>query len=252
MRIHLEIWRQENPADPGRFETFAVDDVSAESSFLELLDQLNIRLEREGRRPVAFDHDCREGICGSCGVMIQGTAHGPRERITACQLHMREFADGDTVRVEPWRAAAMPVLRDLIVDRTALDRIMQAGGYVSVNTGGAPDANSIPVQKEHSDLAFDAATCIGCAACVAQCPNGAAQLFVAAKVGHLAMLPQGQPERYRRVTAMVDQMEAEGFGSCSNHRECEAVCPKGIGVEWIARLNRDYLVAKVGGLGRGR
>ena len=252
MRLHLDIWRQADPADPGRFERFTVDDAEADSSFLELLDQLNIRLEREGTRPIAFDHDCREGICGACGVMIGGVAHGPRQRTTACQLHLREFSDGDTLRVEPWRSKAMPVLRDLIVDRGAFDRIVQAGGYVSVNTGSVPEANSIPVPKEAADLAMDAATCIGCAACVAQCPNGAAHLFTAAKVGHLAVLPQGQPERHRRALAMVDQMEQEGFGSCSNHRECEAVCPKGIGVEWIARLNREYLTARLLSFGRER
>jgi len=198
--------------------------------------------------PVAFDQDCREGICGACSMMIQGTAHGPQALTTTCQLHMRHFDDGETITVEPWRARAFPVLKDLVVDRGAFDRIIQAGGYVSVSTGEAPEANAIPVPKALADKAFDAATCIGCGACVAQCPNGAAQLFTAAKVAHLGLLPQGQPERDQRVVAMVEQMEAEGFGSCSNYRECEAVCPKGISIDWIARMNRDYLRAKLRGV----
>jgi len=211
---------------------------------------LNERLEEAGEMPVAFDQDCREGICGACSMMIQGTAHGPQALTTTCQLHMRHFHDGETITVEPWRARAFPVLKDLVVDRGAFDRIIQAGGYVSVSTGEAPEANAIPVPKALADKAFDAATCIGCGACVAQCPNGAAQLFTAAKVAHLGLLPQGQPERDQRVVAMVEQMEAEGFGSCSNYRECEAVCPKGISIDWIARMNRDYLRAKLRGVER--
>jgi succinate dehydrogenase / fumarate reductase iron-sulfur subunit len=245
MRLTLKIWRQEGPQSAGRFETHELDDVSEDSSFLEMLDMLNDRLEAEGKRPVVFEHDCREGICGSCGMMINGQAHGPRPRTTCCQLHMREFSDGDTLVLEPWRSSAMPVIQDLMVDRNGFDRIVASGGYISVRTGSAPEANMTPVEHEDADQAMDAATCIGCAACVAQCPNGAAHLFTAAKVSHLGLLPQGQPERYRRVVKMVEQMEEEGFGSCSNHRECEAVCPKGISVRWIARMNRDYLKARV-------
>lgn len=248
MRITLKIWRQDGPTSKGRFETYQVDDVSEDSSFLEMLDQLNDRLETEGKIPVAFDHDCREGICGSCGVMINGQAHGPKPETTACQLHMRSFRDGDTIEIEPWRSSSFPVIRDLVVDRSAFDRIVQAGGYISVDTGSAPEANIMPVPEGDANHAMDAAACIGCAACVAQCPNGAANLFTSAKMGHLALLPQGQPERRRRAVAMVEQMEAEGFGSCSNHRECEAVCPKAISIEWIARMNRDYLRAKIAGV----
>ncbi|HVS14854.1 MAG TPA: succinate dehydrogenase/fumarate reductase iron-sulfur subunit [Thermoanaerobaculia bacterium] len=244
MRLTLEVWRQDGSEDAGRLVRYPVE-VSEDASFLEMLDALNERLETEGERPIAFDHDCREGICGSCGMMINGRAHGPRARTTACQLHMREFADGDTIQIEPWRAAAFPVIRDLVVDRGSFDRIIQAGGYISVSTGAAPEANLIPVPKQTADAAFDAATCIGCGACVAQCPNGAAQLFTSAKVSHLGLLPQGQTERYDRVVAMVETMDQEGFGSCSNHRECEAVCPKGISIQWIARMNRDYLVARL-------
>ena len=251
MRLRLRVWRQPGPDAPGRFVHYELDGVSPDVSFLEMLDMLNERLVEKGEdEPVAFDQDCREGICGSCSMMIDGTAHGPRALTATCQLHMRSFADGDTITVEPWRAAAFPVLRDLVVDRSAFDRIIQAGGYVSVGTGQAPEANLIPVPKDLADQAFDAATCIGCGACVAQCPNGAAQLFTAAKVAHLGLLPQGQPERYRRVVGMVEQMEAEGFGSCTNYRECEAVCPKGISIDWIARMNRDYLKAKVKGVQR--
>lgn len=245
MRLTLRIWRQAGPDAPGRLVTYEVPDVSEHMSFLEMIDVLNLRLVEKGEDPIAFDHDCREGICGSCNMMINGTAHGPQKLTTTCQLHMRQFKDGDNITVEPWRSSAFPVLRDLVVDRAAFDRIIAAGGYVSVNTGSAPDANAIPVPKTAADEAMDAAQCIGCGACVAQCPNGAAQLFVAAKVAHLAKLPQGQPERMSRVIAMVEQMETEGFGSCTNYRECEAVCPKGISIENIALMNRDYLRAKL-------
>ncbi len=248
MRLHLRVWRQDGPQAPGRMAEYTLDQVSEDSSFLEMLDQLNEQLVEQGEMPVVFEHDCREGICGSCGVMINGQAHGPNARTATCQLHMRTFKDGDTIQIEPWRSAAFPVVRDLMVDRSAFDRIIQAGGFVSVPTGSAPEANLTPVPKADADAAFDAAACIGCGACVAQCPNGAAQLFTAAKVGHLARLPQGQPERHQRATGMVTRMEAEGFGSCSNYRECEAVCPKGISVDWIARMNRDFLKARLKGL----
>jgi len=251
MKVHLKIWRQDGPEAPGRLVGYELE-VNSHASFLEMLDVLNERLELAGERPVAFEHDCREGICGSCGVMINGQAHGLRERTTACQLHMRMFRDGATIQIEPWRSAAFPVLRDLVVDRRALDRVIQAGGYISVNTGSAPEANLTLIPKDVADQAFDAATCIGCGACVAQCPNGAAQLFTSAKVSHLGLLPQGQPERWQRVVNMVEQMEEEGFGSCSNYRECEAVCPKGISIDWIARMNRDYLTAKRKGVVRQR
>ncbi len=250
MRLTLKIWRQEHRRAPGRFETYEIDDISPDYSFLEMLDLLNERLEERGERPVAFDHDCREGICGTCGMMIDGKAHGPWDRSTTCQLHMRAFEDGDEILVEPFRSRAFPVVADLMVDRSAFDRIIQAGGYISVATGSAPEANLIPVPKPTAELAFDAATCIGCGACVAQCPNAAAQLFTSAKVGHLNILPQGLPEKDQRAVAMVEQMEAELFGSCSNYRECEAVCPKGISIDWIARMNRDYLRAKLKGVRR--
>ena len=248
MKLKLEIWRQEDAASKGGFETYDVDGVSEDSSFLEMLDMLNERLESEGRRPVVFDHDCREGICGACSMMINGRAHGHKERTTACQLHLREFRDGDTIRIEPWRAQAFPVVADLMVDRGAFDRIVRAGGFISVNTGAAPEANLTPVPKQDADNAFDAATCIGCGACVAQCPNGAAQLFTAAKVAHLGLLPQGQAQRHQRVVDMVETAQQEDFGSCTNHRECEAACPKGISIRWIARMNRDYLGAKLRGV----
>ena len=225
MRLHLKIWRQEKRDSPGRFEGYEVEDISPDFSFLEMLDILNERLEEKGERPIAFDHDCREGICGTCGMVLNGEAHGPWDRSTTCQLHMRAFKDGDEILIEPFRARAFPVLQDLMVDRSAFDRIIQAGGYVSVVTGSAPEANILPVPKPTAELAFDAASCIGCGACVAQCPNGAAQLFTSAKVGHLNILPQGAPEKDRRAVAMVEQMEAEIFGTCSNFRECEAVCP---------------------------
>ena len=244
MRLTLQVWRQPAADRPGRFETYEMDDVSPEMSLLEMLDVLNERLTAEGEEPIAFDHDCREGICGSCGMMINGRAHGPERATAACQLHMRKFRDGDKLRIEPWRSAAFPVLKDLVVDRSAFDRIIEAGGFISVNTGSAPEANLVPVPRASAEHAMDAAECIGCGACVAQCPNGAGQLFTAAKVSHLALLPQGQPERYQRVRRMVETMESY-FGSCTNYGECEAVCPKEISIEFIARMNRDYLRAKL-------
>lgn len=241
MRLTLHIWRQASHAAKGGFETYALDDVSTDMSFLEMLDVLNEKLTTEGKDPVAFDHDCREGICGMCGMMIDGVAHGPWKETTVCQLHMRAFEDGDEVWIEPWRADAFPVIKDLIVDRSAFDRIMQAGGYISVRTGSAPDANAIAVPKDNADLAFDAATCIGCGACVAACPNASAMLFTSAKVSHLNLLPQGQPERDERTLGMVAQMNAENFGHCTNHGACQEACPKGISVDYIAKLNR-YLM----------
>ena len=243
MTIHLNVWRQEGPDKPGRFETYSVPDVSPDMSFLEMFDVLNEQLTLAGKDPVEFDHDCREGICGSCNMVINGQAHGPNARTATCQLHMRSFEDGDTLFVEPWRASAFPVIKDLVVDRDAFDRIMEAGGFVSVNTGNAPDANSIPIDKVAAESAMDFAACIGCGACVAACPNASASLFVGAKLAHLALLPQGQPERNRRVIDMVNQMKEEGFGDCSNHAECEAVCPKGISISGIAAMRRDYLKA---------
>ncbi|MDH3523812.1 MAG: succinate dehydrogenase/fumarate reductase iron-sulfur subunit [Acidobacteriota bacterium] len=242
MKLHLRVWRQRRPDAAGAFADYDLDDVSPEMSFLEMLDVLNERLTLGGEEPIAFDHDCREGICGSCSLMINGTAHGPNRGTATCQLHMRTFADGDTLRIEPWRSAAFPVLRDLIVDRGAFDGIIQAGGFVSVNTGSAVEANLIPIGKPEADLAMDAAACIGCGACVAQCPNGAAQLFTAAKVSQLAILPQGRPERARRVLGMVRAME-ESFGACSNFAQCEAVCPKSISIGFIARMNGEFLRA---------
>ena len=250
MKLTLKVWRQERTETPGSLQTYEVDDISPDESFLEMLDIVNERLEQKGERPITFDHDCREGICGTCSMMVNGQAHGPRERTTTCQLHMREFTDGDVIVVEPWRATAFPIIQDLMVDRSAFDRIIEAGGYISVNTGSAPEANLMPVPKETADTAFDGATCIGCGACVAQCPNNAGQLFTAAKIGHLNLLPQGQPEHDERAVSMVEQMESELFGSCSNFRECEAVCPKGISIDWIARMNRDYLRAKLKGVSR--
>ncbi len=243
MKLSLQVWRQRNRSDAGRFERYEAKGISEHMSFLEMLDVVNEDLLAKGEDPIAFDHDCREGICGSCGVVINGVAHGPRAATTTCQLHMRNFHDGDEIVVEPWRADAFPVLRDLVVDRSAFDRIIQAGGYISVHTGQARDANAILVSKESADAAMDAAQCIGCGACVAACPNASASLFVAAKISHLGRLPQGQPERLRRARAMVAQMDEEGFGHCTNHRECEAACPKEIGIEHIARMNRDLLRA---------
>jgi succinate dehydrogenase / fumarate reductase iron-sulfur subunit len=243
VRIALQVWRQPGPSAAGAFKTYMVEDISADMSFLEMLDVLNERLIGQGEEPIAFEHDCREGICGSCGVMIDGEAHGPQLGTATCQLHMRKFADGATITVEPWRAAAFPIVRDLVVDRSAFDRIIAAGGFISVPTGEAPEANLIPVPKDVADVALEAAACIACGACVAVCPNGAAQLFTAAKVAHLNLLPQGLPERYTRVARMVNVME-DLFGSCTNHGECERACPKSISIDFIALLNRDYIKAK--------
>jgi succinate dehydrogenase / fumarate reductase iron-sulfur subunit len=238
--LTLRIWRQRGPDAEGAFETHEVTDVSPDMSFLEMLDVLNEGLNTRGNAPVAFDHDCREGICGSCAMVINGVPHGKQAGTATCQLYMRHFKDGDTITVEPWRALAFPIVRDLAVDRSAFDRIMQAGGYVSVNAGSAPDANSLPIDKDAADQAFQAATCIGCGACVAACPNASAMLFVAAKVSQYAQLPQGAPERSHRVLAMLEAMEREGFGGCSNHYRCAAVCPKGIPITVIAQLNREF------------
>ncbi len=243
MRIILHIWRQKNRHSPGKFVRYEVPDVNPHMSFLEMLDVLNERLIEQGEDPVAFDSDCREGICGMCGFMINGIPHGPLRETTVCQLHMRHFKDGDELWLEPWRAKAFPVIKDLMVDRSALDRIIAAGGYISVRTGSAPEANSILIPKQIADRAFDAAACIGCGACVAACPNASAMLFTGAKITHLGLLPQGQPERYERAIRMVAQMQAEGFGACSNAGECEAACPKGIKIENIARMFRDFAVA---------
>jgi len=244
VNLTLRVWRQAGPTAPGRFETYEANGVSEDSSFLEMLDGVNEELVAAGEEPIEFMHDCREGICGTCGMMINGQAHGPQALTTACQLHMRTFSDGDEIVVEPWRAAGFPIVKDLVVDRAAFDRIIEAGGYVSVETGSAQDANLIPVPKESADLAMDAAACIGCGACVAACPNGAAQLFTSAKLMHLNSLPQGQPERSERTVAMVEVME-EHFGSCTNYGECEAACPKGISIDFIAAMNRDHRRALV-------
>ncbi|MEO0322710.1 MAG: succinate dehydrogenase/fumarate reductase iron-sulfur subunit [Myxococcota bacterium] len=245
--LTLHVWRQNGPSGTGSFQTYEATDVNEHMSFLEMLDDLNEKLIGRGEEEITFDHDCREGICGSCGMVVNGYAHGPRQRTTTCQLHMREvFKLGWTeIWVEPWRAKAFPLIKDLMVDRAAFDRIQHAGGYISVRTGAARDANETPVQKQVADSAMDAATCIGCGACVASCPNASASLFTSAKVGHLGTLPQGQPERDDRVRRMVAQMDAEGFGSCTNHGECEAACPKGISVDWIARMNREFVRAMV-------
>ena len=245
MNLTLHVWRQKHAHDQGGFVQYEARNISPDMSFLEMLDVVNEGLIAKGEEPIAFDHDCREGICGMCGFVINGIAHGPRRGTTVCQLHMRSFKDGDTLYLEPWRAKAFPVIKDLIVNRSAFDRIIQSGGYISVSTGSAPEANSIPVPKENAELAMDAAECIGCGACVAACPNASAMLFTAAKVSHLGLLPQGQPERYRRVLNMVARMEQEGFGSCTNIGECEAACPKGIRLDFIARLNRDYIKASL-------
>ena len=246
MKLKLNVWRQPNGSAPGRFIGYAANEVSKDMSFLEMLDVLNEELTGKGEDPIAFDHDCREGICGSCSMVINGRPHGPQKHTTACQLHMRQFRDGDEITVEPWRAKAFPVIKDLTVDRSAFDRIIQAGGFVSVATGNAPDGNAILIPKENADRAFDAAACIGCGACVAACPNASAMLFTSAKVAHLALLPQGQPERMERVRKMVLAMDAEDFGGCSNHGECEAACPKGISLENIALMNRDFVKATLG------
>jgi len=246
MTIHLKIWRQKNANDPGHFEDYTLDEVSEHMSFLEMLDVLNENLIKEGKEePVEFDYDCREGICGSCNLVINGRAHGPKHKTAVCQLHMRNYSDGDTIVIEPPRAAAFPVIKDLVVDRSAFDRIIEAGGYVSVKTGSAPEANLIPIAQDVSNESFDYATCIGCGACVAACPNSSAALFTGAKLAHLNLLPQGQPEIEKRTIAMVDQMEKEGFGDCSNHGECEAVCPVGISISAIAEMRKDYLKAVI-------
>jgi succinate dehydrogenase / fumarate reductase iron-sulfur subunit len=245
MHFTLKIWRQKNQKDAGHFETYEVQNISPDASFLEMLDVLNNQLVLQDKDPVAFDHDCREGICGSCGLMINGRAHGPGRKQATCDVRMRTFDDGQILTVEPWRAHPFPVIKDLVVDRTAMDRIMQAGGFISVRTGGSPDANSTPIAKAHAEESMDAAACIGCGACVAACPNSSAMLFVAAKVSQFALLPQGQIERKERVRKMVTQMDKEGFGNCSNNYACEAECPKGILVTHIARLNREFLLAKL-------
>ncbi len=244
LNLTLKVWRQDGPGVAGRFETYPAEGISDDMSFLEMLDIVNERLIERGDEPIAFESDCREGICGTCGLMVNGLAHGPKVGAAVCQLHMRNFADGDVITVEPWRAAAFPVLKDCAVDRQAFDRIIEAGGYISVPTGAAPDANLIPVPKPSSEAAFEAAACIGCGACVAACPNSAAQLFTAAKISHLALLPQGQPERFGRVEAMVETME-QFFGTCTNHGECEKACPKEISIDYIAMMNRDYVKSKV-------
>jgi succinate dehydrogenase / fumarate reductase iron-sulfur subunit len=243
MDVTLRVWRQDGPGRPGAFEEYPATNISSHASFLEMLDIVNDRLTLANREPIAFEHDCREGICGACGLMINGQPHGPQLGTATCQLHMRKFRDGDLITIEPWRASGFPILKDLIVDRSAFDRIIEAGGYVTVDTGSAPDANLVPVAQESAEAAMDAAACIGCGACVAACPNSAAQLFTAAKLAHLNLLPQGQPERFIRVEAMVDTME-EFFGSCTNHAECEEACPKRISIDFIALLNRDYVKAK--------
>lgn len=244
INLTLKVWRQEGPDKKGRLESYSARDISTDMSFLEMLDVINEQLTLEGREPIAFDHDCREGICGMCGAVVNGRAHGPEKGTTLCQLHMRHFSDGDTIVVEPWRSRAFKVVKDLVVDRSAFDAIIQTGGYISANTGGAPDGNAIPIPKDVAEKAMDAAACIGCGACVAACPNASAMLYVAAKVSHLALLPQGRPEAAKRVQAMAKKMDELGFGNCSNEAECEAACPKEISIANIARLNREFLRAK--------
>lgn len=243
INLTLKIWRQPNSDALGNLESYTLDSISTDMSFLEMLDVLNEKLTKEGKDPVAFDHDCREGICGMCGAIVDGVAHGPEKEVTLCQLHMRHFKSGDTIVIEPFRSRAFPIKKDLLIDRSAFDRIIQSGGYVSVNTGGTPDGNSIPILSQQAELAMDAAACIGCGACVANCPNGAAMLFASAKVSQLCLLPQGQVERKQRALSMVAQMDKEGFGNCTNAKECEAVCPKGISIRNIARLNKEYIKA---------
>lgn len=247
MKLTLRVWRQKNSQEKGNFETYEVDNIMQEMSFLEMLDVTNEQLILDKKEPIAFDYDCREGICGMCSLVINGKAHGGNKGTTTCQLHMRFFKDGDTINIEPFRSKAFPVIKDLIVDRSSFDRIIQKGGYVSANSGSAPDGNSILVPKQDSDLAMDAAQCIGCGACVASCPNGSAMLFVSAKVSHLANLPQGIPERKQRVLKMVEQMDSEGFGNCTNHAECEAACPKEISISHIAKMNREFISASLSG-----
>jgi len=243
--LTLKVWRQNGPEDKGRFETHPVEDISTDMSFLEMIDVLNERLILEGKEPIAIESDCREGICGACGTMVNGRAHGPETATTLCQLHMRKFSDGDTVVVEPFRSRAFKIHKDLVLDRSTLDRIIQAGGYISANTGGAPDANAIPIPQSDAELAMDAAACIGCGACVASCPNASAMLFVGAKVSHLSLLPQGKPEAARRALGMIREMDRCGFGNCGNERECEAECPKEISITNIARLNREFFKASI-------
>jgi len=245
MKLFLKVWRQDGRSDEGRFETHTLDNVSEDSSFLEMMDQLNEQLLEEGTEPVVFDHDCREGICGMCSLTINGLPHGPEDSTTTCQLHMRKFEDGDTITIEPFRARAFPVVKDLVVDRSAFDSITQAGGFITVRTGSAPDGNALPVPKDDSDKAMDAAACIGCGACVASCKNASAMLFTSAKAGHLNMLPQGQAEKDKRVLAMVEAMDDAGFGNCRNYGECSAACPKDISLDYIAKLNRDHAKAKI-------
>ena len=251
MKFTIKVWRQKSRTDAGRMAEYAVDGITPDMSFLEMMDQLNEQLIKAGEEPVAFDHDCREGICGSCNMMINGQAHGPERGATTCQVHMRSFRDGDRLVVEPWRAAAFPVIRDLVVDRSAFDRVIQSGGFVGVNTGGTPDGNAVPIPKVDQDRAMDAAQCIGCGACVAACPNASAMLFLSAKVGHLGALPQGQPERKSRVKAMVAAHDREGFGHCTNIGECEAACPKEISTEFIMQLYRDYIGSALSAVVRG-
>ena len=243
MNLTLKVWRQQGMAAPGRLETYKAENIPTDASFLEMLDIVNERLTLEGKEPIAFDHDCREGICGMCGSVVNGRPHGPEKETTLCQLHMRHFKDGDTVVIEPFRARAYPIIKDLVVDRSALDQIIAAGGFISVHTGQAPEANTLPVPKENADLAMDAAACIGCGACVAACPNAAAMLFTSAKISQFALLPHGRPEAAKRAIAMLAQMDAQGFGNCTNHKECEVECPKGISISNIARLNREWLKA---------
>ena len=245
LNLHLKIWRQKNKDDKGKFVDYEANDISTDMSFLEMLDLINEGLIKKGEEPIAFDSDCREGICGSCGLYINGRPHGPMRGVATCQLHMRHFKDGETITIEPWRAKAFPVIKDLVVDRSAFDRIIAAGGYISVNTGGAPDGNAIPIPKDEAEWSFEAAECIGCGACVAACKNASAMLFVGAKVSHLARLPQGKPEREIRVIAMVEQMEKEGFGACTNTEACSAECPKEISMDVIAQLRREYYMAMV-------
>jgi len=245
LNLNIKVWRQKNATSKGQFEIYPIKDISTDSSFLEMMDSLNEQLINQGKEPVSFDHDCREGICGMCSLFINGRAHGPDDDITTCQLHMRKFKDGDTITIEPWRAAGFPVIKDLIVDRSGFDKILQAGGFISVNTGGVPDANAIPIPKDDADEAMDAAACIGCGACVATCKNSSAMLFVSAKVSQLALLPQGKIEATRRAKSMIAKMDELGFGNCTNTGACEVECPKGISLAHIARLNREFLVANL-------